>query len=72
MMVEKSERAGMDALTLFGLVAVTATLVFYTFEERSPAFINAAWGQLGASEEWFSNRHKFFCLLRYLRPKLFV
>jgi hypothetical protein len=31
----------MDALTLFGLVAVTAMLVFYAFEERSPAFILA-------------------------------
>jgi hypothetical protein len=31
----------MDALTLFGLVAVSAMLVFYAFEERSPAFILA-------------------------------
>jgi hypothetical protein len=31
----------MDALTLFGLVAVTAMLVFYAFEERSPSFILA-------------------------------
>jgi hypothetical protein len=31
----------MDALTLFGLVAVTAMLVFYAFEERSPVFILA-------------------------------
>jgi hypothetical protein len=31
----------MDALTLFGLVAVTAMLVFYAYEERSPAFILA-------------------------------
>jgi hypothetical protein len=31
----------MDALTLFGLVAVTAMLVFYAFEARSPTFILA-------------------------------
>jgi hypothetical protein len=31
----------MDALTLFGLVAVTAMLVCYAFEERSPTFILA-------------------------------
>jgi hypothetical protein len=31
----------MDPLTLFGLVAVTAMLVFYAFEERSPKFILA-------------------------------
>jgi hypothetical protein len=31
----------MDALTVFGLVAVTAMLVFYAYEERSPAFILA-------------------------------
>jgi len=29
----------MDALTLFGLFAVTAMLVFYALEERSPHFI---------------------------------
>jgi hypothetical protein len=29
----------MDALTLFGLFAVTAMLVCYAFEERSPFFI---------------------------------
>jgi hypothetical protein len=28
--------ADMDALTAFGLLAVTAMLVFYAFEERSP------------------------------------
>jgi hypothetical protein len=27
---------GMDGLTIFGLFAVTAMLVFYAFEERSP------------------------------------
>lgn len=31
----------MDALTVFGLVAVTAMLVFYTLEDRSPWFILA-------------------------------
>jgi hypothetical protein len=28
----------MDTLTLFGLVAVTAMLVFYTMDDRSPWF----------------------------------
>ena len=31
----------MDGLTLFGLLAVTAMLVFYALEERSPLFILA-------------------------------
>jgi len=31
----------MDALTAFGLVSVTAMLVFYAFEDRSPHFILA-------------------------------
>ena len=31
----------MDALTLFGLFAVTAMLVFYAVEDRSPWFILA-------------------------------
>ena len=31
----------MDNLTLFGLFAVTAMLVFYAFEDRSPWFILA-------------------------------
>jgi hypothetical protein len=30
-----------DALTLFGLVAVTAMLVFYALEDRSPWYILA-------------------------------
>jgi hypothetical protein len=30
-----------DRLTLFGLVAVTAMLVFYALEERSPWFVLA-------------------------------
>jgi hypothetical protein len=40
----------MDGLTLFGLVAVTAMLLFYAFEHRSPWFVLAfagafAWGE---------------------------
>jgi hypothetical protein len=31
----------MDGLTLFGLVAVTAMVVFYAFENRDPVFILA-------------------------------
>jgi hypothetical protein len=31
----------MDSLTLFGLVAVTAMLLFYALEDRSPWFILA-------------------------------
>jgi hypothetical protein len=31
----------LDVLTLFGLVAVTAMLVFYALEDRSPRFILA-------------------------------
>jgi hypothetical protein len=31
----------MDGLTLFGLLAVTAMLVFYALEDRSPRFILA-------------------------------
>ncbi len=31
----------MDALTLFGLVSVTAMLVFYALEDRHPHFILA-------------------------------
>jgi hypothetical protein len=34
----------MDALTLFGLLAVTAMLVFYALEDRSPWFILALAG----------------------------
>jgi len=36
----------MDALTLFGLLAVTAMLVFYALEDRSPWFILAFAGGL--------------------------
>ena len=32
---------GMALLTLFGLFAVTAMLIFYAFEDRSPWFILA-------------------------------
>jgi hypothetical protein len=31
----------MDALTLFGLVAVTAMLIFYTLEDRGPRYVLA-------------------------------
>ena len=31
----------MDALTLFGLVSVTAMLIFYTLEDRSPWYVLA-------------------------------
>jgi hypothetical protein len=31
----------MDPLTLFGLIAVSAMLIFYTLEERNPWFILA-------------------------------
>jgi hypothetical protein len=31
----------MDQLTLFGLLAVTAMLIFYALEDRSPRFILA-------------------------------
>ena len=31
----------MDHLTLFGLIAVTAMLVFYALEDRSPWFVLA-------------------------------
>ena len=37
----------MDALTLFGLLAVTAMLVFYALEDRSPWFILAFAGACG-------------------------
>jgi len=31
----------MDALTVFGLAAVTAMLIFYALEDHSPAFVLA-------------------------------
>jgi hypothetical protein len=37
----------MDTLTLFGLVAVTAMLVFYTLDDRSPWFSLAFAGACG-------------------------
>ena len=39
----------MDALTLFGLLAVTGMLVFYALEDRSPWFILAVAGGIVAS-----------------------
>ncbi|MGE3227903.1 MAG: hypothetical protein AB7J30_00490 [Hyphomicrobium sp.] len=37
----------MDALTLFGLFAVSAMLVFYALEEHSPVYILAFAGACG-------------------------
>jgi hypothetical protein len=37
----------MDALTLFGLVAVTAMLISYTLEDRSPWYVLAFAGACG-------------------------
>jgi hypothetical protein len=37
----------MDNLTLFGLLAVTAMLVFYALEDRSPCYILAFAGACG-------------------------
>jgi hypothetical protein len=36
-----SFRIGFDGLTIFGLVAVTAMLVFYALEDRDPGFVLA-------------------------------
>jgi hypothetical protein len=38
----------MDALTTFGLLAVTAMLAFYTLEDRSPWFVLAFAGACAA------------------------
>lgn len=37
----------MDGLTLFGLAAVTAMLLFYTLEDRSPWYVLAFAGACG-------------------------
>ena len=42
----------MDGLTLFGLFAVTAMLVCYTFEERSPLFVLAFAGACGLASAY--------------------
>jgi hypothetical protein len=42
----------MDALTLFGLVAVTAMLVFYALEDRSPSFVLAFAGACGLASAY--------------------
>lgn len=39
----------MTALTIFGVVTLTAMLVFYTLEARSPVFILLLAGALGGS-----------------------
>jgi hypothetical protein len=42
-MIERAVNAiqHMDAVTIFGLVAVTLMLVFYSLENRSPLFVAA-------------------------------
>ena len=45
--LRKKENAGMDTLTLFGLFAVTAMLVCYTLEDRSPWYVLAFAGACG-------------------------
>ncbi len=42
--VDRTRLRLMDALTLFGLFVVTAMLVFYALEDRSPWFILAFGG----------------------------
>jgi hypothetical protein len=42
----------MDALTLFGLLAVTAMLAFYALEDRSPWFILAFAGACAAGSAY--------------------
>ncbi len=42
----------MDALTLFGLLAVTAMLVTYALEDRSPWFILAFAGACGLASTY--------------------
>jgi hypothetical protein len=41
-----------DGLTLFGLFAVTAMLVCYAFEERSPLFVLAFAGACGLASAY--------------------
>jgi hypothetical protein len=43
----KKENPGMDALTLFGLFAVTAMLVCYTLEDRSHWYVLVFAGACG-------------------------
>ena len=43
---------GMDALTLFGALAVSAMLVFYALEARSPWFVVAFAGACLASSAY--------------------
>jgi len=42
----------LDSLTLFGLLAVTAMLVFYALEDRSPWFILAFAGACGLASAY--------------------
>lgn len=42
----------MDRLTLFGLLAVTAMLVFYALEDRSPWYVLAFAGACGMASAY--------------------
>ena len=42
----------MDGLTLFGLVAVSAMLVFYALEERDPLYVLAFAGACGLASAY--------------------
>jgi hypothetical protein len=42
----------MDALTLFGLIAVTSMLIFYALEDRTPWFILAFAGSCGLASAY--------------------
>jgi hypothetical protein len=46
-MAAEPDQSTMDRLTLFGLFAVTAMLIFYAFEDRSTWFILAFAGSCG-------------------------
>jgi hypothetical protein len=51
----------MDALTLFGLLAVTAMLIFYALEDRSP------WRHTGPSAKEALGRRQSPSLFRPIR-----
>jgi hypothetical protein len=42
----------MDGLTLFGLAAVCAMLLFYTLEDRSPSYVLAFAGACGLASAY--------------------
>lgn len=52
----------MDVLTLFGLAAVTAMLIFYAFEDRSPWYSLAFAGALGSAYGFLQGAWPF-CLV---------